>query len=195
MVSNELKNIFLSASIPLIDRDARYFDTADVISIRDAVIALTTTLTPHYRIIWGGHPSITPLINYVMQKIGKTVQEHFILYQSNFFSDFFPEDNNQFDNVITIEKLTDRDKSLQLMRKEMLSNNFVAGVFIGGMEGVEIEYEMFKKLHPAAILLPIASTGAAAKIIFENIKSKDVDLISNYAYMSLFHEKIIDKLQ
>ena len=77
----------------------------------------------------------------------------------------------------------------------MLSNNFVAGIFIGGMEGVEIEYEMFTKLHPTAITLPIASTGAAAKIIFEKIESKDMDLVSNFAYMSLFQEKIINKLK
>ena len=85
MVSKELENIFLSASIPLNNRDAKYFGSADVISIRDAVIALTTALVPHYRIIWGGHPSITPLINYVMQKIEKKIQDHFILYQSDFF--------------------------------------------------------------------------------------------------------------
>ncbi|OJX33611.1 MAG: hypothetical protein BGO86_02795 [Chryseobacterium sp. 36-9] len=195
MVSNELENIFLSASIPLNNRDAKYFGSADVISIRDAVIALTTALVPHYRIIWGGHPSITPLINYVMQKIEKKIQDHFILYQSDFFSDYFPEDNNQFDNIITTERLADKEKSLELMRKEMLSNNFVAGIFIGGMEGVEIEYEMFTKLHPTAITLPIASTGAAAKIIFEKIESKDMDLVSNFAYMSLFQEKIINKLK
>ncbi|WP_295677885.1 hypothetical protein [uncultured Empedobacter sp.] len=195
MVSKELENIFLSASIPLNNRDAKYFGSADVISIRDAVIALTTALVPHYRIIWGGHPSITPLINYVMQKIEKKIQDHFILYQSDFFSDYFPEDNNQFDNIITTERLADKEKSLELMRKEMLSNNFVAGIFIGGMEGVEIEYEMFTKLHPTAITLPIASTGAAAKIIFEKIESKDMDLVSNFAYMSLFQEKIINKLK
>ena len=195
MVSKELENIFLSASIPLNNRDAKYFGSADVISIRDAVIALTTALVPYYRIIWGGHPSITPLINYVMQKIEKKIQDHFILYQSDFFSDYFPEDNNQFDNIITTERLADKEKSLELMRKEMLSNNFVAGIFIGGMEGVEIEYEMFTKLHPTAITLPIASTGAAAKIIFEKIESKDMDLVSNFAYMSLFQEKIINKLK
>lgn len=195
MVSKELENIFLSASIPLNNRDAKYFGSADVISIRDAVIALTTALVPHYRIIWGGHPSITPLINYVMQKIEKKIQDHFILYQSDFFSDYFPEDNNQFDNIITTERLADKEKSQELMRKEMLSNNFVAGIFIGGMEGVEIEYEMFTKLHPTAITLPIASTGAAAKIIFEKIESKDMDLVSNFAYMSLFQEKIINKLK
>lgn len=60
--SNKMKNIFLSASIPLPERDEKYIGTADIIAIRDAVIALTTVVLPHHRLIWGGHPSITPLI-------------------------------------------------------------------------------------------------------------------------------------
>lgn len=39
--NNEIKNIFLSASIPLQKRDPQYIETADIIAIRDAVIALS----------------------------------------------------------------------------------------------------------------------------------------------------------
>ncbi len=53
MVTNEIKNIFLSASIPLPERDLKYIETADIIAIRDAVIALTTVVLPKHRIIWG----------------------------------------------------------------------------------------------------------------------------------------------
>ena len=67
--NNEMKNIFLSASIPLPERDSKYIDTADIIAIRDAVIALTTVVLPHHRLVWGGHPSITPLVYYVMKKL------------------------------------------------------------------------------------------------------------------------------
>src|SRR5690606_35061305 len=71
----KMKSIFLSASIPLPERDAKYYDTADIVAIRDAVIALTTVVLPHHRIVWGGHPSITPLIYYVMEKIIKNKVE------------------------------------------------------------------------------------------------------------------------
>jgi SLOG cluster3 family len=37
-----------------------------------------------------------------------------------------------------------------------------AAVFIGGMEGVEIEYEMFTHYHPHARVIPVAATGGAA---------------------------------
>lgn len=39
-----VKNIFLSASVPLEERDPKYFKTADVIAIRDSVIALASAV-------------------------------------------------------------------------------------------------------------------------------------------------------
>src|ERR1700758_2434138 len=100
MASKELKNIFLSASIPLQERYARYFETADIVAIRDAIIALTTVVLPKHKLIWGGHPSITPLIYYVMEKLGLNIQEHVKLYQSLWFEHLFPEDNNKFENIV-----------------------------------------------------------------------------------------------
>lgn len=198
--NKEIKNIFLSASIPLPERDAKYFHTADIIAIRDAVIALTTVVLPKYRIIWGGHPSITPLIYYVMEKLDLNIQEHVCLYQSKFFEKFFLEDNNKFNNVILTDIVDDdKEKSLQHMRQRMLSENkFSAAVFIGGMDGIEVEYKMFKELHPEALLLPIASTGAATKIVFDNLKSDDEAkherYLKDYGYMSLFQKYLIDRI-
>lgn len=48
--NNEIKNIFLSASIPLQERDPGYIETADIIAIRDAVIALTTVVLPRHKL-------------------------------------------------------------------------------------------------------------------------------------------------
>jgi hypothetical protein len=184
---NIMKNIFLSASIPLPDRHPKYYDSADIIAIRDAIIALSNiTLTKH-RIIWGGHPSITPLIYYVIERMlvnnlkredwdlplnedeqamievqlqGK-IQEHVILYQSLFFKDDFPLENEKFKNVRLTKKLDDIPSSIDLMRYKMFSENeFAAAIFIGGMDGIEVEYKMFKEFHPKALVLPIASTGA-----------------------------------
>jgi SLOG cluster3 family len=42
--------------------------------------------------------------------------------------------------------------------------SFSAGVFIGGMEGIIDECELFMKLCPDAKILPVASTGAVAKL-------------------------------
>jgi hypothetical protein len=198
MVTKELKNIFLSASIPLPERDAKYYETADIIAIRDAVIALTTVVLPNHRIIWGGHPSITPLIYYVMFKLKLNIQDHVKLYQSKIFEQLFPVDNNKFQNVTLTESQGDIPSSLQFMREKMFSeNDFVAAVFIGGMDGIETEYKLFTKFHPNAILLPIASTGAATKIVYENYlpeKFKNNRLVKDFGYMSLFQKLLLDKI-
>lgn len=195
--NNEIKNIFLSASIPLQERDPQYIETADIIAIRDAVIALTTVVLPRYRLIWGGHPSITPLIYHVMEKLNLNIQEHVTLYQSRFFEKHFPKDNNKFKNIVLTDIVDDdRESSLLHMRSRMLGESeFAAGIFIGGMEGVEEEYDMFIEKHPKALVLPIASTGAGAKKIYdERFTDKNERLVKDYAYMSLFQKYLIDKI-
>lgn len=198
MASKELKNIFLSASVPLPERDPKYFETADIVAIRDAIIALTTVVLPKHRLIWGGHPSITPLIYYVMEKLGLNIQEHVKLYQSLWFEHLFPEDNNKFENIVFTDKFQDIPSSIRLMRERMLSENeYSAAVFIGGMDGIEVEYNMFREKHPDALLLPIASTGAATRIVYENLLPGDFKnerLLKDYGYMSLFQNLLMDKI-
>lgn len=235
MATKEIKNIFLSASIPLPERDSKYIDSADIIAIRDAVVALTTIVLPHHRIIWGGHPSITPLIYFVIEKMIKNkvekemeefdhltsdkqksvlfertkteIFEHVTLYQSRFFEKYFPADNRKFDNVILTDPIEDdREKSLIHMRERMLSeSHFSAAVFIGGMDGIEGdkekeiegEYKMFKDRYPEAIIIPLASTGAATKILYDNIlpeEEKHERFVKDYGYMSLFQKYLMDKI-
>ena len=60
---------------------------------------------------------------------------------------------------------------------------------MGGMEGVEQEYELFIKHHPTALVLPIASTGAAARVLYNKSKEKhNSRLLNDYAYMALFRD-------
>jgi hypothetical protein len=198
MANEQLKSIFLSASIPTKDRHLKYHKTADVIAIRDSVIALASTLLPNYRLVWGGHPSITPMIYYVMEQLKMNIQEHVTLYQSKFFEHLFPEDNNKFQNVILTENTKEINSSLLLMRKRMFSeSDFSAAIFIGGMDGIEVEYKLFKEYHPKSIVLPIASTGGASKKLYEEvlpIKNRDSRLENDYGYMSLFQDLIINKI-
>lgn len=198
MAKEQLNNIFLSASIPLKERDPKYFNSADIIAIRDSVIALATVVLPNHRLIWGGHPSITPIIYHIMQRLGLNVQEHVTLYQSLFFEKHFPEDNNKFQNIVFTENKFEKEASLLLMRKRMFTeNSFVAGIFIGGMEGIEDEFMLFRELQPKAFVFPISSTGAAAQIVFNNYLSSDLKnqrLIDDYAYMSLFQDLLLDKI-
>jgi len=47
MANEHLNNIFLSASIPYPERDRKFYDTADIIAIRDSVRALATVVIPN----------------------------------------------------------------------------------------------------------------------------------------------------
>jgi len=187
MAERNLNSIFLSASIPLETRDKKYFDTADIIAIRESVKAIATVVLPKAKLVWGGHPAITPLIRHVMDVMGTNIKEHVILYQSDFFKHMLPPDNKYFEDVRFVKANNDLNSSLEDMRLSMLSNNFDAGIFIGGMEGVEIEFDLFRKMHPDALILPVASTGAAAQLIYEKMELKpDIRLTNDYAYMALF---------
>ena len=190
MVKQNLNKVFLSASIPSPERDKRFYDTADIIAIRDSVRALATVVIPKCNLVWGGHPSITPLIRCVIDKMGCNIKNHVTLYQSLFYENVFPEDNFAFENIVLTPKLETKTESLSLLRVTMLKDNdFKAGIFIGGMEGIDEEYKLFKEYNPEAIILPIASTGGASKILYEDgINKYNPRLNSDYAYMSMFKD-------
>ena len=194
MAKDNLNKVFLSASIPYPDRYKKFYDTADIVSIRDAVRALATVVIPKAHLIWGGHASITPLIRFVMDRMNVDLKRHITLYQTLFFEDKFPPDNFAFENIVLTEKRNNRDESLELMRRKLINeNDFKVGIFIGGMEGINDEYVMFKERHPNALILPIASTGAAAKILYENQQQDfDIRLKNDYAYMALFRDLLND---
>jgi hypothetical protein len=192
MAKSNLSKVFLSASIPSPERDKKFYDTADIVSIRDAIRALATVVIPRAHLVWGGHPSITPLIRFVVERMNVDCKEHITLYQSLFFKDKFPLDNFAFENIVLIERKSTREESLELMRYKLINDNdFKVGLFIGGMEGVAEEYLMFRERHPNALILPVASTGAAAKILYDNQPcSYDIRLKNDYAYMALFRDLI-----
>ncbi len=188
----KVKNIFLSAGVPTLDRPAKYYNTADVIAIRDSVIALASTVlaVKEYHLIWGGHPSITPLIALVLERYKLKMTNRVTLYQSYEYESKFPKENANVGNIVYTEKKENTQASLLFMRQKMIGeNDFEAAVFIGGMEGIIEEYELFKEFHPGVPCLPIASTGAAAKILYEeHPKEFDERLLSELSYTSLFKE-------
>jgi hypothetical protein len=189
MVKGKL-NIFLSASIPLPDRNPKYIGTADVIAIRDSVIALASTVLPHYNLIFGGHPSITALIAHVLTHSEIDVNRHVKLYQSGYFVKEFPEENKYMPHKVITKNLGDKKISLAEMRRSMIEDNeYEAAFFIGGMEGVEEEFQTFVKAHPKTKVFPIASTGAAAKIIYDRHPDLfDARLLNDLAFASLFKD-------
>lgn len=183
-----MRSVFLSASIPLTDHTARYWQTTDIIAIRDSVRALVSVVVPTGQIVFGGHPAITPLIRLLVREMKIHVRQHVILYQSRFFEQNFPPEVAEFEDVRLVDAVAGNEAaSLKEMRRTMIgSHDFDAGVFLGGMEGVEREYEMFKLIHPDKPAFPIASTGAAARLLFDEYARDKVELLSDLRYLSLF---------
>jgi SLOG cluster3 family len=183
--------IFLSSSIPVVGR-GNFSETADPFLIQTAVREFVTLVLGRRLIIWGGHPAITPMVWAVCEDLGVNFASSVVLYQSRFFSDIFPVENEHFGNVEYIDAVPgDRSASLLNMRRAMLSRQDLnAAVFIGGMEGVLEEHELFTELHPAAKVLPVPAPGGAARQLAERLGNRDENSLQNVDFSSLFHAEL-----
>ena len=85
------------------------------------------------------------------------------IFQSEEFRGMIPEEAQRFENLHWTPKGADRGASLVIMRQTMIGfRGSTAGVFIGGMDDVEREFEIFQQSRPEAPAFPVASTGGAA---------------------------------
>lgn len=182
--------IFLSASVP-VPESGEYYKTADPLLIQSAVRVLAEILLGRRRIVWGGHPTITPMLMEACVHLGVSYADSVTLYQSRFFEEEYPEENAFFGNVeFTRAVSCDQDASLLLMRQAMLSRpNLSAAVFIGGMEGVGAEVDMFQAYHPKAKQIFVGSTGGAALecALLRGVSENEVLSID---YFKLFHSQL-----
>ncbi|MDD2663926.1 MAG: hypothetical protein PHD19_09205 [Dechloromonas sp.] len=182
--------IFLSASVPVPGRGT-YYQSADPFLIQFAVRELITAALGRRLIVWGGHPAITPMVWAACEDLGVDYGRAVVLYQSTFFQDVFPEENKRFGNVQYIDHVPgDRDASLLRMRQAMLSrDDLSAAVFIGGMEGIAAEHDLFVRYHPKAEVLSVAAPGGAARDLAAKLgvgveKMEDVD------FSRIFHDAL-----
>lgn len=184
-------NVFLSASVPLPQRDRRFFETADILGIREAVKALVEVVLPIGSITCGGHPAITPLLALFVCEAGLGA-DGVTIYQSAFFAGQTPPEITDFVNVRVVPAVgNDRGASLTAMREEMVaSRHFAAAVIIGGMEGVFEELDLFVRHNPTAAVLPLASTGAAAAVIHQK-GNYDKQLARDLTFPSLFRRRLL----
>lgn len=181
--------IFLSAGVPDPRRGPDYAATADSVAIGAAVSALVHITLGRRLLVWGGQPAITPMIWVVAQDIGVDYGRWVRLYQSKHFKDEFPEDNERFQNVTYTDDIEgDRQKSLLAMRERMFSEHeFKAAVFIGGMDGIIQEYELFRRFQPEAAVIPIISTGGATLEVAKRNGTLSADLANELDYVALLH--------
>jgi len=172
-----MREVFLSASIPVKGR-GNFDDTADPFLIQFAVRELVNVCLGRVRIVWGGHPSITPMVHAVCVDRGVQDFNQVVgLYQSEFFAKQFPESNRFFRTTIIPEVYGDKDKSLSVMREAMIARpEIYAAVFIGGMDGIFEEAKLFQKYHgDGGLLIPITAPGGAARELAERYSYQSWD--------------------
>src|SRR6516162_8984050 len=99
-----MNRIFLSASVPLPERNPLYFQSADVIAIRDSIRALVMVIVEEQnQLVFGGHPAITPMIRLQIAQTGNPVRDRVVVYQSRYFDTMFPPDNAAFERVELVD--------------------------------------------------------------------------------------------
>lgn len=89
-----------------------------------------------YRLIWGGHPAITPMISRVLNILEYNVSEHVMLYQSKWFVEQFLKENKDMPKVVLTEKKDSLEESLLEMRNKMIGNNEFILLFL--LEGWKV---------------------------------------------------------
>ena len=177
-----MSSIFLSASVPNIE--SPFYKKCDPVLIQAALRSFLFTVLGRKHLVFGGHPSISPLILAACEDLGIENQNAVTIFQSEHFSASFPEDSLQFANFITTPVGESLQGSLDIMRNQMFSTyHYDGAVFIGGKEGIVAEYELFKQLCPEAAVLALKSPGGAAAGIQGLIANEDDELLD---YVGLF---------
>ncbi|OUS06316.1 hypothetical protein A9Q96_10105 [Rhodobacterales bacterium 52_120_T64] len=186
------KAIFLSAGVPDPKRGPEFAATADTVAINAAVSALVHVALGRRPLVWGGHPAITPMIWEVSKNIDIDYGKWVTLYQSCFFEDAYPDDNEQFKNTVFTKNVgDDLGASLLEMRRRMFSEHeFETAVFIGGMGGIIAEFELFKQYQPEASVVPVVSTGGATLNVADQMSDISEDLSLDLDYVALFHRHL-----
>lgn len=165
--------VFLSASL---SKDKSY----DFTKVYNLIVTLVEGIINRNGIlVFGGHPTITPIIANMMNiQKATTKYPDIYLYQSGFFpKKDRPKENEEFpnDNIIVVPKskksgLSDENcklESLKKMRLKMLIEKgpFTLGLFIGGVVkdnrtcGIWDECKNFHEMYPKAKCIAFTNTG------------------------------------
>ena len=166
MNSLQGRTVFLSASFPSGDR-AQEVPPFDPSAIADAVTAVVrAVLLSDGKVVFGGHPTITPLVLMIGTELGI---DHVVdVYQSEWFRDQITDETLRLigsgvrDMHWTPRKVS-LDASLAEMRTQMFTTMPIAGaVFVGGMSGIQKEFEHFGEMQVGVPRIPVYGPGGAA---------------------------------
>ncbi|WAH55900.1 hypothetical protein LZ023_23045 [Pseudomonas silvicola] len=177
--------IFLSASVP--SSDNSFYEQCDPMLIQAALRTFLYTVLGRKYLVFGGHPTISPLILAVCEDLGIDNRAAVTIYQSKFFATEAPKVNLRFGNLVEVVSTGDRQSSLELMRRAMFRHNqFEAAVFIGGQQGILDEHKQFRKDHSGANVIALRSPGGASASIDPVLTPDGKDYDELLDYVGLF---------
>jgi hypothetical protein len=161
----------------------RYVATAQPERIRAAIIAITRiALNRGVRLVFGAHPTISPLVLQVAQGLGGN-QDDILVFQSNAYRHLIPQSTLDLADwsrgrlILTsaqletrpaptagqLKRLNPYPNSLFFMRKTMAEvPGLIGAAFVGGARGVLDESVRFSIAHPTLRRYAYSSTGGAA---------------------------------
>ncbi|MEK6374710.1 MAG: hypothetical protein AABO58_18685 [Acidobacteriota bacterium] len=180
--------VFLSASVPA--KHSGFENARLDLNVDEAVITLARTIFAEGgKLVFGGHPSISPLVLTIASEYVVTSDVEAplaFIYQSQIFREIIPKKTLVLEEMgygrivwtaaaegeqLSRDEKTGRwlaPRSLERMRRAMISHTTPAAfVAIGGMEGVEQEADIFRELRPNAPVFAIESTGGASARLAE----------------------------
>lgn len=200
--------VFMSASVPSPERADQFRRIPDAAEqIEQAVVSLTrAVLSEGGRLVFGGHPAISPLVAMVAGEYRKPryaeskedrPRPNVRIYQSDLFRERIPEStllmfqlgmadlvwtpknpNESFDDGPA--KGPRFRRSLDRMRDMMLRDEQPdAMVAIGGMEGVFDETRLFRDLFPGRPIYALRRTGGASALLSDEIGSHGLDFVDD----------------
>ncbi|MEH6836655.1 MULTISPECIES: hypothetical protein [Falsihalocynthiibacter] len=185
-------SIFLSAGVPDPKRGPEHAATADTVAINAAISALVHVTLGRRPFVGSGHPAITPMVLEVAKSPDVDYGKWVMRDQLGFFNDEYLEENELFKIVVYTDGV-DRNLGASLlgMRRRMFSEHeFSDAVFLGGMGGILEEFDLFKELQPRASLVPVISTGGAAKLLADQLSNVSKDLFTGLDYVALLHRHL-----
>jgi len=194
------KGVMLSASMP-----TELLGTFRAQDLYTAIVLFTHQIAASGgKIVFGGHPSITPLVHEALAKLGK--KKVVSLFQPDQFKNQTPQeihDADVFDDITWIgDGTTSMEEELAQMREAMAAAS-KAAVFIGGKTkdsltkepGIRDEYNRFLTKHPdGPVYLVGFMDGETLNLIneLENKNEREKNSLSDKELQIIHHSKSID---
>ncbi|GAS90711.1 SLOG domain-containing protein [Mycolicibacterium brisbanense] len=200
------RTVFLSASIP---NPARWPGPYDPLEITDAVVAVgRAILSAGARLATAAHPTIAPLLLYIAAELPERARSLVIVYQSEVFEGRMPEAISRFnDKRIGIIIPTpaapgeppdpaQAPESLAAMRRQLLNETQPdAAIFIGGMNGIPAEYDLFREQRPSNPTYALGYPGGAARELAKGMDSPLQELLYSGTVYPTIARAIVDDIE